>query len=310
MATTAPAAGLQMRLLRWFGRQGRASLPWRTGRSPYRTVVSEFMLAQTQVDRVVPRFVAFVERFPDFASLARAPLADVLRQWKGLGYNSRAVRLHRLARAVVEDYGGALPAEVAALSALPGVGPYTLAAIRAFAFNLDDAPVDTNVRRIVHRLFFGLEHPRVAGAAQLDERARALVPHERAHDWNSALMDLGALLCTARAPKCLLCPLRGDCSAAPIDASALELARVANAKRLPPQAAIPFEQSRRYARGRIIDRLRELPAGERISRLHLTQAVQPQLPGRSSEELRQVVAALERDGLISNDAGDIALQGT
>jgi hypothetical protein len=104
--------------------------------------------------------------------------------------------------------------------------------------------------------------------------------------------------------------LRGDCSAAPIDASALEFARAANAKRLPSQAAIPFEQSRRYARGRIIDRLRELPRGERISLLDLTQAVQPQLPGRSSEELRQVVAALERDGLISSDAGGVALQGT
>ncbi|HEY4433302.1 MAG TPA: hypothetical protein VGM99_02765 [Candidatus Cybelea sp.] len=307
MTTTASAAGLRMRLLRWFGRHGRTSLPWRTVRSPYRTLVSEFMLAQTQVDRVVPRFEAFVERFPDFASLAKAPLADVLREWKGLGYNSRAVRLHRLARAVVVDHGGALPSGAEALRSLPGVGPYTLAAIRAFAFNLDDAPVDTNVRRIVHRLFFGIEHPRAAGAAQLDERARALVPWDRAHDWNSALMDLGALLCTARAPKCLLCPLRGDCRAAPVDAAALELARAANVKRASAQEAIPFEQSRRYARGRIIDRLRELPAGQRISLLDLTLAMQPQLPGRSNAELREVVAALERDGLISSDAGGVAL---
>ncbi|HEX3368007.1 MAG TPA: hypothetical protein VHS56_00395 [Candidatus Cybelea sp.] len=308
MVTTASAAGLRMRLLRWFGRHGRASLPWRTVRSPYRTVVSEFMLAQTQVDRVVPRFEAFVERFPDFASLAGAPLADVLREWKGLGYNSRAVRLHRLARAVVGDHGGTLPAGAAALRALPGVGPYTLAAIRTFAFNLDDAPVDTNVRRIVHRLFFGIEHPPAASAARLDERARALVPRGRAHDWNSALMDLGASLCTARAPKCLLCPLRVDCSAAPIDAAALELARAANVKHPAPQAAIPFEQSRRFARGRIIDRLRELPPGQRISLLDLTRAVRPQLAGRSNAELREVVAALERDGLISSDAGGVALQ--
>ncbi|HEY1883463.1 MAG TPA: hypothetical protein VGG51_10535 [Candidatus Cybelea sp.] len=307
MATTASAAGLRMRLLRWFGDHGRASLPWRTVRSPYRTLVSEFMLAQTQVDRVVPRFEAFVERFPDFASLANAPLADVLREWKGLGYNSRAVRLHRLARAVVDDHGGALPSGAAALRSLPGVGPYTLAAIRTFAFNLDDAPVDTNVRRIVHRLFFGIEHPRAAAAAQLDERARSLVPRDRAHDWNSALMDLGALLCTARAPKCLRCPLRGDCRAAPLDATALELARAANARRAPAQEAIPFEQSRRYARGRIIDQLRALPAGQRISLLDLTLAMQSQLPGRSSAELREVVAALERDGLISSDAGGVAL---
>lgn len=168
-------AGIRRSLLRWYGRHGRATLPWRTERSPYRTVVSEFMLAQTQVDRVVPKFEAFVKRFPDFAALSRGSLAAVLREWKGLGYNSRALRLHRLARAVEENHGGRLPSEPRALRLLPGVGPYTVAAIRAFAFNEDDAPVDTNVRRIVHRLFFGIEYPPKVSARELDERARALV---------------------------------------------------------------------------------------------------------------------------------------
>jgi A/G-specific adenine glycosylase len=300
-------AGIQRSLLRWYGRHGRAALPWRTERSPYRTVVSEFMLAQTQVGRVVPKFEAFVKRFPDFTALSRASLAAVLREWKGLGYNSRAVRLHRMARAVAETYGGILPSEPHALRLLPGVGPYTVAAIRAFAFNEDDAPLDTNVRRIVHRLFFGIEYPHKAGAGELDERARALVPPGRAHDWSSAMMDLGSAICTARAPKCLLCPLRGDCAAAPVDAALLESARIAAAKRASPQNAIPFEQTRRYARGRIIDRLRDLPPGERISLLDLHSAM-PAVPARTVEDLRELVAALEKDGLVTHDGECVALR--
>lgn len=300
-------AGMQRSLLRWYRSHGRAALPWRTERSPYRTVVSEFMLAQTQVDRVVPKFEAFVERFPDFAALSRASLAEVLREWKGLGYNSRAVRLHGLARAVVASHRGTLPSDPRSLRSLPGIGPYTVAAIRAFAFNEDDAPVDTNVRRIVHRLFFGIEHPNAAGSRTLDERARGLVPPGRAHDWSSAMMDLGTAVCTARAPKCLLCPLRADCAAAPVDAARLESARIAGAKRASPQNAIPFEQSRRYARGRIIDRLRELPPGERISLLDLHSAV-PAFSVRTVEDLRELVAALEKDGLITHDGECVALR--
>jgi A/G-specific adenine glycosylase len=296
------------RLLQWYRKHGRSALPWRLSRDAYRSVVSEFMLAQTQVDRVAPKFAAFVERFPNFASLARASAADVLRQWKGLGYNSRAVRLHQLARAVVERYGGRLPQERDALRALPGVGPYTAAAIRAFAFDLDDAPIDTNVRRIVNRLFFGLEYPAPAPARELDRRARALVPPGRAHDWNSALMDLGATICTARAPKCLLCPLRKDCAAAPVDAAQLDHARTQRAKRRSPQSVMPFEQTTRYARGRIVDRLRELPPGGRISLIDLHRSIAPVVPGRGVDEVREFVAALERDGLVTDDGTHVALR--
>lgn len=299
---------IQRQLLRWYGRHGRAALPWRVARSPYRTVVSEFMLAQTQVDRVVPRFESFVERFADFRSLAGATPAEVLREWKGLGYNSRAVRLQRVAAAVVERYGGALPSEGNQLRALPGIGPYTASAIRAFAFDIDDAPIDTNVRRIVNRLFFGLEYPRAAAPGELDRRARELVPGGRAHDWNSALMDLGATICTARAPKCLLCPLRGDCSAAPIDAVRLNRARASAAKRRSPQNSIPFRRTTRYARGRIVDRLRDLPPGERISLIDLHHAIGPAICGRSVEEVREFVGALERDGLVTHDGTHVALR--
>jgi A/G-specific adenine glycosylase len=283
-------------------------LPWRVLRDPYRTVVSEFMLAQTQVDRVVPKFDAFVKRFPDFRSLARASRADVLRQWKGLGYNSRAVRLHQLAEAVVDRYAGALPSARDRLRSLPGIGAYTAAAIRAFAFDIDDAPMDTNVKRIVNRLFFGLELPVAAGARELDRRALALVPRGRAHDWNSALMDLGATICTARAPKCLLCPVRTDCRAAPVDAATLDRLRESGKRSRSSRNGVPFEQSRRYARGRIIDRLRELLPGERISLIDLHRDVGPLLCGRSIEDVGEFIAALARDGLVTNDGNRVALR--
>ncbi len=276
-------------------------------RDPYYTLVSEFMLQQTQVERVVPKFEAFVERFPDFQALASASTADVLREWKGLGYNSRAVRLKRLAEAVCERYGGEMPREPALLRELPGVGPYTAAAIRAFAFDLDAAPVDTNVRRIVHRLFFGIEFPPKVSPQELDRRASELVPAGGAHDWNSAMMDLGASLCTARAPKCLLCPMRASCAAAPIDPATLEAARAANAKPRSPQEALRFENSTRYARGRIVDRLRELPPGGAISLLDLHREVAPLLPGRPVEDVDELVAALERDGLVARRGERVAL---
>lgn len=265
------------------------------------------MLAQTQVDRVVPLFEAFVARFPDFSALAHATAADVVRQWKGLGYNSRAVRLRRLAEAVVEGHGGELPRDREALRALPGVGPYTAAAIRAFAFNIDDAPIDTNIRRIVNRLAFGLEYPRAAEPSRVDAHARALLPSGRAHDWSSALMDLGAAICSARAPKCSICPLRPDCAAAPVDPAHLERLRV-SAARGPRSARTPFERTTRYARGRIVDRLRELGPGERISFIDLHCAVGPAMPERSEEEIREFVAALARDGLVTHDGTSVALQ--
>jgi len=295
-------------LLAWYARHGRTALPWRVVRDPYYTLVSEFMLQQTQVDRVVPRFEAFVARFPDVAALARASVADVLREWKGLGYNSRAVRLHETARVVVDRFNGVMPSQAHLIRQLPGVGPYTAAAIRAFGFNLDDAPLDTNIRRIMHRVYYGLEYPSRAKPRELDLRAREIAPVGSAHDWNSAMMDLGSTICTARAPKCLICPLREYCAAAPVDAAGLDAARKEHAKTPSPQNAMPFERTTRFARGRIVDRLRELPPGERISLLDLHGELQPVMPERSLEEVSRLVAILERDGLIARDGETIALQ--
>jgi len=294
-------------LLKWYAQHGRRHLPWRTTRDPYRVLVSEFMLQQTQVERVLPKFDAFIARFPNFDALAAAAAADVLRMWKGLGYNSRAVRLKQIASEVTDRFGGVMPRDEAALRRLPGIGPYTVAAVRTFAFESDDAAIDTNVRRVVHRLLHGMEHPPAVSDAQLDGEARALVPKGRGHDWNSAMMDLGSAICTARAPKCLICPLRTACAAAPIDSARLEIARSANVRKPSPQNAIPFERSTRYARGRIIDRLRDLPPGRRISLLDLHEDVTRRI-GRSFGELQSLVQALERDGLVSTRAPGVALR--
>jgi len=264
-------------LLAWFAERGRHDLPWRRDPSPYRVLVSEFMLQQTQVERVIAIFETFVERFPNFGALAAATTSDVVRAWRGLGYNTRAVRLQRVAVAVVERYGEDLPPEREALLALPGIGPYTASAIRAFAFNLDDVALDTNLRRIEERLGLRLEVPAGAGFA-----------------WNSAMMDLGATVCTARAPKCLLCPLRHRCAAAPIDAA--QLAKMQRAR--PRVARVRFEETTRYVRGRIVDCLRDLPPGRAISLLDLHAALAPQLGARGPDQVADLVSALERDGVV------------
>lgn len=292
-------------LLSWYARHGRRALPWRTQRSPYRTVVSEFMLQQTQVERVVPLFDAFVARFPDFAALAAAPAADVVRAWRGLGYNARAIRLRGVAEVVVARFAGAMPRDRETLLSLSGIGAYTAAALRAFAFDMDDVPADTNVRRILHRLYRGIEWPRSAADRELDGLARELMPKGKAHDWYSSLMDLGAAICTARAPQCIRCPLQRNCVAAPIDASKLEAAR--SAARAGVRSGQRFEATSRYARGRIVDRLRELPPGRRISLLDLHRCLEPMLPGRSARDVYVLVAALERDGLVNSDGDTVSL---
>jgi A/G-specific adenine glycosylase len=294
-------------LLAWYARHGRTHLPWRSTRDPYRVLVSELMLQQTQVERVIPHYEAFVARWPGFAALAAASAADVVRAWRGLGYNSRAVRLHALARVVVGRHGGELPSGEAALRALPGVGAYTASAVRAFAFELDDAAVDVNLRRVVHRVALGLEYPRLADERTLDTLAIAAVPHGAAHDWNSALMDLGATICTARAPKCLVCPLRDACAAAPVDPVQLAVRARAHAPRRSPQSTVPFERSTRFLRGRIIDRLRDLPAHDALALEVLQRDLAEIVPADRLHEIPSVIDALVHDGIVTRVATQIRL---
>src|SRR5215213_6976313 len=173
--TAATLATIRGALLEWFAEHGR-DLPWRHTRDPYQIMVSEIMLQQTQVDRVVPKYRAFHELFPGLAALAVAATADVIRAWTGLGYNRRAVNMQRAARVVLDAYGGQFPREMAELLKLPGIGPYTAGAIACFAFEQDVAFIDTNIRRVVQRLFVGPEEYAPAGEAQLLTIARDAVP--------------------------------------------------------------------------------------------------------------------------------------
>ncbi|MBI2371573.1 MAG: A/G-specific adenine glycosylase [Deltaproteobacteria bacterium] len=179
-------------------------------------LVSEIMLQQTQVDRVAPKYQEFLRRYPTIEALARAPVQEVKRVWYPLGYNIRPVRLHGIARETVERYGGRLPDDARTLQAMKGIGRYTAGAVLSFAFHRDAPILDTNVRRLLHRVFVGQGDPRShRGTTALWALSEALLPRGKGYDFNQALMDFGALVCTARKPLCLLCPMRTFCHAYP-----------------------------------------------------------------------------------------------
>ncbi|OGK94721.1 MAG: adenine glycosylase [Candidatus Rokubacteria bacterium RBG_16_73_20] len=208
----------QQRLLAWYRRHGR-DLPWRRTRHPYRVLVSEIMLQQTQVERVVPKYREFLRRYPTVRRLAAADVDEVRRLWYPLGYNIRPVRLHAIARETLARYGGRLPEDERALRRLPGVGRYTAGAIRAFAYGRNAAVLDTNVRRVLGRVFLGPRRlARVRGQKAWWDLAEALVPAGRAYDFNQALMDFGATWCTPRRPRCAPCPMRDACRSYPVPA--------------------------------------------------------------------------------------------
>lgn len=206
---TAPA------LLAWYDVERRL-LPWRAApgktNDAYRVWLSEIMLQQTTVKAVIPYYEAFLARWPTVASLAAADIDDVLAAWAGLGYYSRARNLHACAQAVVRDHGGKFPASETALLALPGIGPYTAAAIAAIAFGQKAAPVDGNIERVVARLF-AVEQPMPTAKPVLRKLAATLTPSKRAGDFAQAMMDLGATVCTPKRPSCLMCPLASQCAA-------------------------------------------------------------------------------------------------
>ncbi len=205
----------QQRLLKWYKAHGR-DLPWRKTSDPYHILVSEVMLQQTQVDRVIPKYHEFLERYPSFAELAEAPVAEVKQTWYPLGYNIRPERLHSIACETVTRYGGKLPSEADELLSFKGIGRYTAGAIRSFAFNQDAPILDTNVVRVLHRVFVAKGDPK-GQKADLWELSEALIPRGKGYDFNQALMDFGATVCTARDPYCLLCPMKSFCKTYPFE---------------------------------------------------------------------------------------------
>lgn len=245
---------------------------WR--RDPYRVAVSELMLQQTQVDRVLPKFEEFISKWPTAKDLAEAKLSEVLIAWQGLGYNRRARFLHEMAQAVTTKHKGKFPEEEELLRTLPGIGEYTARAILTFAYGKDVGVIDTNIQRIYARVFFGVEQYEISAKAGIPRKefirtVDESVPKGKGDPWNQALMDFGALACTARAPKCPECPIQEVCNAnlnakkegyiTYADKLTVELSKQKrNAAQSKPKQK--FHETDRYFRGRIVDTLREGPA--------------------------------------------------
>jgi A/G-specific adenine glycosylase len=203
------------RLLAWYRRNGR-ELPWRETRDPYRILVSEIMLQQTQVDRVLPKYHEWIARYPSLEALAAARPSQVAKTWYPLGYNIRPRRLHAIAREAVAKYGGLLPDDEAAIRSFKGIGDYTAGAIMSFAFGKRAAIVDTNVARVLYRVFVGRgDASSHAMKRHLWDVSRTLLPRRHVFDFNQALMDFGATMCPARKPRCGSCPLASRCKTYP-----------------------------------------------------------------------------------------------
>jgi A/G-specific adenine glycosylase len=287
-----PAPGWQPAVLRW-GDDERRDLPWRATRDPWAILVSEAMLQQTQVTRVVPRYHAFLARFPTPTACAAAPAGEVVVAWAGLGYNRRAVQLHRAASTIAAEHGGVVPDSLAELQALPGIGPYTARAVLAFAHERDVGVVDTNAARVLARTAGRPLRPREAQAI-----ADAAVPPGRGWAWNQAMLDLGATICRARAPRCDACPARPSCAwsqaGCPEPDPAVGSAGV-------PGRQSRFDGSDRQGRGRLVDVLRAGP----IPPTQLPTAMGwPDDPDRAA----RVVLGMLADGLVvRTSAGSYAL---
>lgn len=270
-------------LFSWYNTNQRAHLPWRQTRNPYYILVSEVMLQQTQVERVIIKYHEFLTAFPTTKALASAKTSDIIKTWKGLGYNRRALFLQKTAIAVETDFGGVFPQDIATLKTLPGVGDYTARAILSFAFEQLVPMMDTNHRRFYQRVFFGLEAHK---DKELLAYAETILPKRKAYDWNQALMDFGSLVCTTRNPKCEDCPLIQYCAAYP-EILSVDFSQ----KKVKKKKTIPFKETDRFIRGRVIDYLREHDRGEYLTIRELFDHV-------TDERFARVAQKLEKDGLI------------
>jgi len=273
-------------VLAWYDASGRA-LPFRRTRDPWAILVSEVMAQQTQIARVADAWSRFMARFPTPAALAASSPADVLRAWQGMGYDRRAINLRRAAQAIRDEHGGHVPDDIEALQRLPGIGPYTARAIAAIAFGRPVGAVDTNVRRVLGRTL-DLE-----GAAVVQTAADASIDRARPGDWTHAVMDVGATVCRPRNPRCDACPLRPWCGFA--------LANGASSVTVTPvraQTAAPaFTSTKRWLRGRIVDRLRAAPDGA------WTEVDAP-IGSHDAVAVGAALDALARDGLVELDGED------
>ena len=262
----ADLARMHDELLGWFAREAR-DLPWRRDASPWAVMVSEFMLQQTPVSRVLPVYEAWVERWPTPAALAAESPGEAVRAWGRLGYPRRALRLHAAATAIVDRHGGEVPDSLDELLALPGVGAYTAAAVSSFAFGGREAVLDTNVRRVFARVVGGEQFPAATVTSAERDLAGALLPVRDAHRWAAATMELGALVCTARSPRCDECPVADLCRWRAAGYPAYDG---------PARRGQAWHGTDRQCRGRLMAVLREAPGPVPKSALDLAWADAPQ----------------------------------
>ncbi|GAC1650621.1 MAG: A/G-specific adenine glycosylase [Ktedonobacteraceae bacterium] len=305
---------IHISLLQWYAAEKR-DLPWRETSDPYAILVSEIMLQQTQVDRVLPKYLQFLTAFPTLEKLAAASTADVIAVWVPLGYNMRAVRLQSIARQVITEYHGRIPDTIEELLKLKGVGRYTAGAIVCFAYHKQVATVDTNIRRVLHRICFGLEYPEPKlNDVQMLAHAERILPAGEAYSWNQALMDLGATTCTSNNPRCEQCPLQKTCQAYvemsqhslfPSSTVLRQLRKVAEKK--PTYQSQPFTSSNRYFRGRIVSLLRTVPAPQRLSLSELGPQIKLNFSDNDLLWLQQIVDGLARDGLLTQTDDGVRL---
>jgi A/G-specific adenine glycosylase len=279
----APEA-MQEAILAWYDQHAR-DLPFRATTDPYAVLVSEVMAQQTQISRVSGAWAGFLATFPTFAALAGATPADVLRAWRGLGYNRRALNLWRAARVVVDEHGGELPRDLAALERLPGVGPYTARAVAAIAFGMRVGAVDTNVRRVLARAVGGSRD--AFSARELQLIADRSIPDARPAAWTHALMDVGATFCRGPVPACGDCPARSSCRYAATGGR-----EEVEAGGRPAARAAAFPGTSRWLRGRILDRLRDG---------HGWVEVDPPIGAHDRAAVETALRALESDGLVERD---------
>ncbi len=296
---------VQNALLAWFTTNGR-DLPWRRTRDPYRVLVSEIMLQQTQVDRVKSKWEAFLAQFPTLDALAAAAPGDVIRAWAGLGYNRRALNLQRTAQAVLRDWHGQFPTTPQELKTLPGIGPYTAGAVACFAFERDVGFMDTNIKRVVQRVWVGPDDT-PAPDRDLLQLAEQAVPAGHGWAWNQAVMELGALVCTAAKPRCQICPLRSACRAYRAWCAADEAVFSYQPTRPTKLAKVaerntPFASTPRYFRGRIVDALRQQEPGTWLPLAALGEQVKSDWTSDDMPWLIQLVRGLAADGLAELDA--------
>ncbi len=275
-------------ILLWYKKNGR-QLPWRQTTDPYRILVSEMMLQQTQVDRVIPKYYAFLEQFPTASSLADAQTADVLKMWSGLGYNRRALYLQKCAQTIKQKHNGNFPETTEELLMLPGLGKYTAAAVQSFANNKDVVVIDVNIERIFKRIFY----EKVESAEAI---AQHMLPKNESRNWHNALMDIGALFCSAKNPKCNLCPVKNMCAAAN------------NKERIEAtwkkKKVVPFKDSDRIVRGTIL-KLLTTKDNQKVDELYaqlLNQNIK-----REREKFEEIILQLEKDGLIKKEKDTLSL---